>query len=194
VSGYPRPYPNGETRYFIKRLNSFGSALDSVEFYAQLDGNDDRPMMDFTQNPQGNLFFGIDYDCKLDTFSHTLCRDSGWNPIDSTTEVYGSKLFVARLSHLMLQKRQLSPPIPKNQFQIFPNPTDNWIYVQSNTPIPAQTMAMLYDVNGRLVQEVIYDDKKLFIEMNVTNQPSGIYILVLRNNGIFISSTKIIKL
>ncbi len=194
VLGYPRPYPNGETRYFIKRLNAFGAALDSVEFYMQLSRDYGRPTMDFTQNPQGNLFFGIDYDCKLDTFSHTLCYESNWNPMDSTSEVYGSKLFVARLGDLMLQKRQLSSPITENQFQIFPNPTADWIYVQSQTPIPTQTTAILYDINGRMVQQVIYDDKKLFIEMNVANQPAGIYILVLRNNGTFLSSTKIIKL
>jgi Secretion system C-terminal sorting domain len=193
-SGYANPYPNGETRCFIKRVNPFGLAIDSVEFYTNLEEPNDRTMMDFTQSPQGNLFFGLDYTCKLDTFSHTLCRESDWNPRDSTFEVLGTKLFVAQLSPSMLQKRQLSLPLVENKYQISPNPTSDRIYIQSSTPIPAQTIARLYDINGRLIQEVMYDDKKLFMEMNIANQPSGMYFLVLRSAETFISSTKIIKI
>ncbi len=189
---YPSPYPNGESRIFIKRMSPYGAAIDSIQFYTHdFRANEGfNPNICFTQSPQGDFFMGMEYYCKLDTFSHTLCE--GWT--DTLYESAGSKLLVGRLNNKLLQKKQFLPPVAEKEWRIFPNPTTGFLFVQSNSMAQEPIIATIYDMNGHLVQEVTYDKNSEFILMNLENHPAGIYLLAIRNHGNLLFSTKIVRL
>ncbi|MEO0041101.1 MAG: hypothetical protein RL329_549 [Bacteroidota bacterium] len=192
---YRAPYPNGEKRIFIKRMNPLGAIVDSVQFYTNDFEADLAGFMFFqmNQSPQGHLFLGIEYNCKLDSFSHSLCSEQRYAP-SNAIEAYGSKVLIARLNPNLFQKKQLLPVSAENQFHVFPNPTTGFMLLQSNLQLQEPIIVTIYDMNGRLIQETTYPEKNIFMEIEIGNQPAGIYLLSIRQQGNLIFSKKIIKL
>ncbi|MBR9923231.1 MAG: alpha/beta hydrolase fold domain-containing protein [Bacteroidetes bacterium] len=67
-------------------------------------------------------------------------------------------------------------------WQVFPNPVQDWIYIEGLSSIPGDNYELLlYDVTGKLLKRsnAAYPQYQL----NISDQNSGMYILEFRNNN-----------
>ena len=83
-----------------------------------------------------------------------------------------------------------SSGVIKNESEtfIFPNPTDDFLFIQSNTRKDI-SMVELFDAMGRLVYtEVVYNS-----EIDLSNFPTGIYTLSYKHGQAKITK-KVIKI
>jgi hypothetical protein len=65
----------------------------------------------------------------------------------------------------------------QSAFSIFPNPASDVITIKNYSGIPTQ--ATLYDLTGRVLQEISIDG--LYTNINVLNYPKGLYLLKFDN-------------
>ena len=74
--------------------------------------------------------------------------------------------------------------------QVWPNPTTDYIHVVTNDEEQGYSF-LLYDLNGKLLQGGRIEGNQTYI--NVSNYPSGIYILNIENRQHQIQTAKIVK-
>ena len=75
--------------------------------------------------------------------------------------------------------------------EIFPNPTTDFLNINSEISLPLHTKISVYDLNGKIVlKQGIKENKKITI--NVCNLQSGVYILELQGENLS-KSYKFIK-
>lgn len=74
------------------------------------------------------------------------------------------------------------------QVIVYPNPTTNFIMINSSSPDLFFT-ASLYDLNGKQLQQINYKEKA---EINIENEKAGIYILEIKEKS-YCRRWKIIK-
>jgi hypothetical protein len=71
---------------------------------------------------------------------------------------------------------------PKNIFKIYPNPTDNFIFIDlSKMNVDKETEISIYSITGNLVRKSIFQDN--LITMNVEELVNGVYIITVNSNG-----------
>lgn len=64
----------------------------------------------------------------------------------------------------------------KSEF-IYPNPANTYLWISNNEESPYSAIA-IYDMQGRLIEnKAIATDQKNWIEVDVQNIPSGMYII-----------------
>jgi hypothetical protein len=73
------------------------------------------------------------------------------------------------------------------EFKVFPNPTENMIYVHTNLK---SSLYKIQTLNGSVVKTGVGTDE---FSINVIDLPSGVYFLNV-NNGLTNYQTKIVKL
>ena len=77
--------------------------------------------------------------------------------------------------------------IGKSEFEIFPNPTNDKIYIKNAFVV--QSKVEIFDINGRIIKEEIFDNE---LGIELAELTTGIYLVKVSNtNGI--SYKKIIK-
>ena len=60
--------------------------------------------------------------------------------------------------------------------KIYPNPTEGLLNVEiRNLPKDTKAAVWLYDMSGKLIKS--YKEVSDFVQINISNQPSGIYLL-----------------
>jgi hypothetical protein len=79
----------------------------------------------------------------------------------------------------------------ESSLQIFPNPTTDIINIQLGNIDLEQTVLNIYDMYGKLIQEVEIDNG--YKAVNVEHLSNGVYFMQLFNKGQVIDSRKIIK-
>jgi hypothetical protein len=77
------------------------------------------------------------------------------------------------------------------EFLVYPNPTSSFIMLKIEGEVRSQISAILYDINGKLLEIKTLNEKTTEIPM--TNQIPGIYFLNIRQNNKVIKIFKIIK-
>ncbi len=71
---------------------------------------------------------------------------------------------------------------PENIFKIYPNPTDNFIFIDlSKMNVDKETEICIYSITGNLVRKSIFQDN--LITMNVEELVNGVYIITVNSNG-----------
>lgn len=77
---------------------------------------------------------------------------------------------------------------------VFPNPTKNSFEILLSNFSEDSFYIQMYDLHGRLFKNQISEVKTSRIKVNVTNLPSGIYLLkIIGNRGTYQKTHKIIK-
>lgn len=72
-------------------------------------------------------------------------------------------------------------PITNNtQIQVYPNPTNNDIYIEWKKEIPNGNLS-IYDKTGRLIYTNNITQNTDYIHFNTNKLPSGIYIIQLQS-------------
>lgn len=72
--------------------------------------------------------------------------------------------------------------------QIFPNPVQNFVYIQSN--LQSRFQFFINDKIGKVIYSGVSDKNSIFI--STENFPNGLYSVSIRENNLIISSKKII--
>lgn len=82
-----------------------------------------------------------------------------------------------------------------SELKISPNPTSDIVRINYNEFILSNANILIHDIEGRFIQskKINLGDKK-FIDIDVSNLLSGIYIISLTSKGIPVSSQKLIVL
>lgn len=89
------------------------------------------------------------------------------------------------------KKESYSEMLSQREIRIYPNPTDGQLKVEiSNLDQSDECNLSIFNANGQNVQSV--KSKSSIAEFDISNQPKGIYILVILINGEK-STWKIIK-
>lgn len=89
------------------------------------------------------------------------------------------------------KKESYSEMLSQREIRIYPNPTDGQLKVEiSNLDQSDECNLSIFNANGQNVQSV--KSKSSVAEFDISNQPKGIYILVILINGEK-STWKIIK-
>lgn len=84
-----------------------------------------------------------------------------------------------------------SKPAPDIKTEVFPNPTDNLLYIRlSKNPLPDMTYR-LTDENQKLIYSKSFENPTE--ELKLSSLPAGIYILTVFRKTEQISSFKIVK-
>lgn len=89
--------------------------------------------------------------------------------------------------------RAITQPEPLSAFEavdaLYPNPTTNRLYIVFKKPLDNATIKIM-DVNGRMVEQLKTSGSK--IELSLTNQPAGVYFIVINDRGTIINK-KVVK-
>lgn len=81
-----------------------------------------------------------------------------------------------------------------NNIQVYPNPIEEILNIEilnyEQNPI---SNILLYDINGKLINEIVINKDDLKYIINFNDLSSGFYVLKFFNNDIEILSTKLLK-
>ncbi len=108
-----------------------------------------------------------------------------------------------RQSHIILtqgfqqtfDQKNLRMSHPLLSFNIFPNPTATDFNISLNTSDHDLFMLSLYDIHGRMLQQVKLNQGFRTTHINMAGLSAGLYLLKITDNGGFnVESHKIIKL
>lgn len=75
--------------------------------------------------------------------------------------------------------------------EIYPNPTQDFVYIELDNSKLDNGRMLLYDINGRLIKGNFITNKKS--EINITELAAGNYYLEISSSDLKICSYKIIK-
>lgn len=94
--------------------------------------------------------------------------------IDEVQEGWGCYSLISAVPHLA------DPSMAQNaqQVQLFPNPTQEQFYLQSQQPLLRYA---IYQLNGQLIQQGSLSQSQENYQIAVPNLPAGLYILQLEN-------------
>ncbi|MFZ1827060.1 MAG: T9SS type A sorting domain-containing protein, partial [Chitinophagales bacterium] len=85
----------------------------------------------------------------------------------------------------------IDTPIVENNFSIYPNPTENTIYVLNNMLDSNEYRFSIFNALGqKLLETSLINNKENII--NIQTLPSGLYVAAILRDGIIIQSEKII--
>jgi hypothetical protein len=113
-------------------------------------------------------------------------RVYGYNGANSATNCYTLRVALGTAT----RENELITATPKQKVDIYPNPARS--IVQLNlTGFEGKTEVNVYDINGKVVLRKQVSSVKS--ELNVAPLVPGIYLVSVKNNGVEVSSTRIVK-
>jgi hypothetical protein len=121
-----------------------------------------------------------------------LATGLDWNYITIKDNITGCTQ--QTISHYKKSPNSVTNAVGENvSINIYPNPTQNTLYVSSNSPI-GDAVIKLYDMQGRMVyDENIIGSAKMDKEINVSAFTKGIYQLQIISNNSTINKKVIIE-
>ncbi len=154
--------------------------LDYVERLMFPNGNG--TPLDFSTQDEQNIPFSFNLD---PSWVITNCELTYFIQDNDTKEILqGNKISLDEMASLTTSNNTLQD----SETFIFPNPTDDFLFIQSNTRKDI-SMVELFDAMGRLVYtEVVYNS-----EIDLSNFPTGIYTLSYKHGQAKITK-KVIKI
>jgi hypothetical protein len=128
-------------------------------------------------------FLNLGYDINNANKKNILTNITGtWKSFDESPAVEGSLMM-----RLVMGTKQLTTSINTAEgadeeiLKIYPNPADDYINIQFNSPIDNQYLsAAIYDFSGRIV----YQSQNVTQVINVSGLRPGLYILRLSGHGL----------
>jgi Secretion system C-terminal sorting domain len=110
---------------------------------------------------------------------------SNWVPIASSDCSLATISYVSSLSNNNFK-------LTKNNFKIFPNPAENDVSIKFQSQYN-NVVIELYDLTGRLVELFTTNDTKGVWTANISNLTSGIYTVVIKEEGKITIQEKLVK-
>ena len=144
--------------------------LDNVEFYEVT-----------PTNPAD--YFRFEYNETV--VARNITADMNWITPTGVSYAKGSSITVPPFGSIVLLKADIAtgiiPDIPsiKKNFKLFPNPTDDKIYIQTGVSNKA-IEASLFDISGREIRRETVNDGSF---MDVRTLPPGVYIVRIYDNN-----------
>src|SRR5690606_28424065 len=168
--GASMPFPFEQTDFFVIKLNNDGSIYsdfgDSGTFITNFGGSDTNYVTDLVlQTDNKVLAFGVTEDANDEHRNAIVCR------LDN--EVLG-----------------IQDLLTENDIQIYPNPTNSFIKINSKTSIQK---IEIYNLLGQLVASKTYGNNALEIEYDLIKFETGIYTVLITSEDEHTISKKILK-
>ena len=87
----------------------------------------------------------------------------------------------------------MSTPIfqQENVFTMYPNPAKDVVTLQYDLAINNATVS-IFDVTGRLIQNVALNSVSGSNELNVSAYPAGVYLVLVKQGAAVVSSSKLV--
>ena len=79
----------------------------------------------------------------------------------------------------------------ENVFTMYPNPAKDVVTLQYDLALANATVA-IYDVTGRLIQNVALNSVTGSSELNVSSYPAGVYLVLVKQGAEVVSSSKLV--
>lgn len=136
-----------------------------------------------------------DYDVELTNNTLDFSYDIAGNQIKRLLNiVIVSGRSSSNSEEVIFDKIELIPEVTETVFQVYPNPSNGPLNIKWNNPKDGVQSIELYDLTGSQVKNYTITNKNSStVEMNISNVPSGLYILrFITTNGEVINK-KIIK-
>ncbi|MBL7803641.1 MAG: T9SS type A sorting domain-containing protein [Saprospiraceae bacterium] len=105
---------------------------------------------------------------------------SGLTAGDYTAVVTGANGCTASLTVTVSNVSATAEPLSEAGWLLFPNPVSDLLQLRRTTPGSDPADIYLYDARGRLIVQHTATDSA---QLNVSAQPSGLYLLLLRSEG-----------
>ncbi len=86
----------------------------------------------------------------------------------------------------------LTPEIDFTKVDVYPIPTYDKVYVNFKTPLENQVSYFLMDNRGRVIKDGIIKIGQNMLELSFTDQSTGVYHLLLKDEEGNVSSKKIV--
>jgi uncharacterized delta-60 repeat protein len=168
--GASMPFPFEQTNFFVIKLNDDGSIYsdfgDNGTFITDFGGSDTNYVTDLVlQTDNKVLAFGVTEDANDEHRNAIVCR------LDN--EVLG-----------------IQDLLTENDIQIYPNPTNSFIKINSKTSIQK---IEIYNLLGQLVASKTYGNNALEIEYDLIKFETGIYTVLITSEDEHTISKKILK-
>jgi hypothetical protein len=83
----------------------------------------------------------------------------------------------------------------QNTFSIYPNPTDNLLFLSFQSPYWGTVNIHIWDMNGRLIEKVekTFQEGSNLLDLDLSSHPAGFYFIQGFENGNYIWGVKIFK-
>ncbi len=129
--------------------------------------------------------------CGIDTSSYTLViGDDLQAPLEDLARIQTSS--VTTNSAKEAASSTLTPKEPEIKILVYPNPTDGLMKVEINAADFLEGSYVLRDALGRILQSNKISGKQIYFDVDLSNEPDGIYWLGI-HTGQTIKSTLLIK-
>ncbi|WP_324068978.1 MAG: T9SS type A sorting domain-containing protein [Flavobacterium sp.] len=79
----------------------------------------------------------------------------------------------------------------ENVFTMYPNPAKDVVNLTYNLTVTNATVS-IYDVTGRLIQNVALNSVTGSSELNVSSYPAGVYLVLVKQGAVVVSSSKLV--
>lgn len=106
---------------------------------------------------------------------------------------YDTNYYISPQQTLGICVTPLSTPIfqQENVFTMYPNPAKDVVTLQYDLTINNATVA-IFDVTGRLIQNVALNSVSGSNELNVSAYPAGVYLVLVKQGAEVVSSSKLV--
>ncbi len=86
-------------------------------------------------------------------------------------------------------------PLREGEMHVYPNPSNGLFYVEFKNPANQDFMIDVYNMNGLKVYSRNYESTAdhVWVELNIVDQPSGIYFIFLNGTGLNIKEKVLIQ-
>lgn len=105
---------------------------------------------------------------------------SGLTAGDYTAVVTGANGCTASLTVTVSNVSATAEPLSEAGWLLFPNPVSDYLHLRRTTPGSGPADIYLFDATGRLIVQQTATDSA---QLDVSAQPSGLYLLLLRSEG-----------
>jgi len=76
------------------------------------------------------------------------------------------------------------------QYRVYPNPAQDLLFIESDEILSRSAEVVLLDALGRVMMEESWQDQLM---LNIGHLPNGLYLLAVRDRGVYTSAGKVIK-
>ena len=106
---------------------------------------------------------------------------------------YDTNYYISPQQTLGICVTPLSTPIfqQENVFTMYPNPAKDVVTLQYDLAINNATVS-IFDVTGRLIQNVALNSVSGSNELNVSAYPAGVYLVLVKQGAAVVSSSKLV--
>ncbi len=79
------------------------------------------------------------------------------------------------------------------EIKLYPNPTTGTLTLEWQKVLPAGAQVLLFDAVGRIARDIQIPDGATRLEINLTDQPTGIYFVQMQTKGVPFKMAKVVK-